>query len=130
MEFPNPSDHKRYHSLYHYNKTRYGARVMKASLDAGYTFCQGLSHYFAGSGDIAGQLERETKRIHGKYPTAKIIAYFQAGTNTYGPLTELERGWQTALGNREVCGLSIATRCDCLEEPVLDALSRLNEQTD
>ena len=144
MEFPNPSDHKRYHSLYHYNKTRYGARVMKASLDAGCTcpnrdgtrghggctFCQGLSHYFAGSGDISGQLERETKRIHGKYPTAQIIAYFQAGTNTYGPLTELEKGWQTALGYHEVCGLSIATRCDCLEEPVLDALSRLNEQTD
>lgn len=144
MEFPNPSDRKRYHSLYHYNKTRYGARVMKASLDAGCTcpnrdgtrghggctFCQGLSHYFAGCGDIAGQLERETKRIHGKYPTAKIIAYFQAGTNTYGPLTELERGWQTALQYDGVCGLSIATRCDCLGEPVLDALSRLNEQTD
>ncbi len=144
MEFPNPSDQKRYHSLYHYNKTRYGARVMKASLDAGCTcpnrdgtkgsggctFCQGLSHYFAGSGDISGQLEREIARIHGKYPESKVIAYFQAGTNTYGPLMELEKGWQTALKYREVCGLSIATRCDCLEEPVLDALSRLSEQTD
>lgn len=144
MEFPNASDHKRYHSLCHYNKTRYGARVMKASLDAGCscpnrdgtkghggcTFCQGLSHYFAGSGAISGQLEQEIARIRGKYPDAKIIAYFQAGTNTYGPLAELEQGWQTAIRYDEVCGLSIATRCDCLEPPVLDALRRLNEQTD
>lgn len=144
MMFPNPSDHKRYHSLYHYNKSRYGARVMKASLDAGCTcpnrdgtkayggctFCQGGSHYFAGTGDISGQLERETKRIHDKYPDAKIIAYFQASTNTYGPLDRLEQGWQAALQYNEVCGISIATRCDCLEPPVLSALSRLNRQTD
>ena len=142
--FPNPSDHKRYHSLYHYNKSRYGARVMKASLDAGCTcpnrdgtrayggctFCHGGSHYFAGGGDISGQLERETNRIHDKYPDAKIIAYFQAGTNTYGPLDQLEQGWQAALNKNAVCGISIATRCDCLEPPVLEALSRLNRQTD
>lgn len=144
MNFPNTSDHKRYHSLYHYNKTRYGTRVMKASLDAGCTcpnrdgtrgtggcaFCQGGSHYFAGTGEIGLQLAQEQARIREKYPDALIIAYFQAGTNTYGPLPQLEAQWKTALKFEGVCGLSIATRCDCLEEPVLDALSRLRDQTD
>lgn len=144
MQFPNESDHKRYHTLYHYNKSRYGGRVMKASLDAGCTcpnrdgtrgtggctFCQGGSHYFAGTGDISDQLEREKGRIYAKYPGADIIAYFQAGTNTYGPSERLECQWQAACACPGVVGVSIATRCDCLEKPVLDALSRLKDQTD
>lgn len=144
MEFPTSSEHKRYHSLYHYNQTRYGGRVYKASLDAGCscpnrdgtiscggcTFCQGGSHYFAGSGSLAGQLEAERERIQQKNPGARLIAYFQAGTNTYGDVSHLKALWAQAAGAADVVGVSIATRCDCLPELVLDALSELEKQTD
>lgn len=144
MEFPTSSDHKRYHSLYHYNQMRYGGRVYKASLDVGCscpnrdgtisrggcTFCQGGSHYFAGSGSLAEQLEAERKRIQQKNPGAGLIAYFQAGTNTYGDVSHLKALWTQAAGAADVVGVSIATRCDCLPEPVLDALSELGKQTD
>ena len=87
MEFPNSSDQKRYHSLFHYNKTVYGGRVYKASLDAGCTcpnrdgsrgmggctFCQGGSHYFAGTGEIVAQLEAERQRIHRKNPMCSLF---------------------------------------------------------
>lgn len=112
MEFPNSSDQKRYHSLFHYNKTVYGGRVYKASLNAGCTcpnrdgsrgiggctFCQGGSHYFAGTGEIMAQLEAERQRIHRKNPTARLIAYFQAGTNTYGDISQLEQSWNRGAG--------------------------------
>lgn len=143
MEFPNSSDQKRYHSLFHYNKTVYGGRVYKASLDAGCTcpnrdgsrgmggctFCQGGSHYFAGTGEIMAQLEAERQRIHRKDPTARLIAYFQAGTNTYGDISQLEQSWKRVLDCPDVVGISIATRCDCLGEPVLETLGRLNQRT-
>ena len=144
MEFPTTTDHKRYHSLYHYNLLRYGGRVEKASLDAGCTcpnrdgtrgtggciFCRGLSHYFAGAGSITAQLEVERQRIYGKRTPVGLIAYFQAGTNTYGDLIHLRALWQEAIGFPEVLGLSIATRCDCLSDQVLDALGALRDQTD
>ena len=144
MDFPTTSDHKRYHSLYHYNQMRYGGRVYKASLDVGCscpnrdgsisrggcTFCRGGSHYFAGNGSLAAQLEAERERIRQKNPGAKLIAYFQAGTNTYGDISRLEALWAQAADAEDVVGVSIATRCDCLPEPVLDALSALQTQTD
>lgn len=144
MEFPTATDRKRYHSLYHYNLQRYGGRVEKASLDAGCTcpnrdgtrgtagcaFCRGLSHYFAGAGDIAAQLSAEGARIYEKRQPVGIIAYFQAGTNTYGDLARLKRLWNEALAFPDVVGLSIATRCDCLGPEVLETLAELRDRTD
>lgn len=79
---------------------------------------------------LAAQLEAERERIRQKNPGAKLIAYFQAGTNTYGDISRLEALWAQAAGAEDVVGVSIATRCDCLPEPVLDALSALQTQTD
>jgi hypothetical protein len=137
MYFPYTMDNKRYHTLHYYNLHTYGCKVFKASLDAGCgcpngngcIFCDSGSRYFTGQGSIRAQLEAEALRIRAKWPQAKLIAYFQAGTNTFGALSTLQAGWEEALRFPGVVGLSIATRADCLAEPVLDTLSALNEQT-
>lgn len=144
MAFPYTLDNKRYHTLHYYNLHRYGGKVYKASLDAGCTcpnrdgtrgmtgciYCEGGSHYFSGPGTIRQQIENELTRIRRKQPQARIIPYFQAGTNTYGDIQQLEALWQEALAFPETVGVSVATRADCLGEDVLQALERLRDQTD
>lgn len=143
MRFAYTLDNKRYHTLNFYNLRRYGCKVYKASLDAGCScpnrdegsrggciYCEGGAHYFCGPGTIRQQLCREIARIQRKQPQAKVIAYFQAGTNTYGPLEHLKALWQEALEVQEVVGISIATRADCLGEEVLTALEELRDRTD
>lgn len=143
-QFPYTMDNKRYHTLHYYNLYRYGGKVYKASLDGGCTcpnrdgtcgsvgciYCEGGSHYFTGPGDIRQQMERELLRIRKKQPEARVIPYFQAGTNTYGELQRLKSAWQEALSFPEAVGISIATRADCLGAPVLEALEELRDRTD
>ena len=59
---------------------------------------------------------------------ARYIAYFQAYTNTYAPPERLERIFTEALRPEDVAVLSIATRPDCLGEPVIRLLDRLAEK--
>jgi len=59
----------------------------------------------------------------------KYIAYFQNHTNTYAPAETLRRMWDEALDHKNVVGLAIATRPDCLGPEVLDLLSEYNEKT-
>lgn len=143
MVFPYTRDNKRYHTLSYYNSVRYGRRVEKASLDAGMgcpnrtgdgmggcIFCDSGSRYFSGYGTITEQLQDEAARIYRKHPEAGLIAYFQAGTNTFAPVETLRRLWQEALGFPNVLGLSIATRADCLFPGVLALLGELSQRTD
>lgn len=84
-----------------------------------------------GSGDFAGDLTSGIRKIADKLPDMTspcIIAYFQAYTNTYAPYSYLEKVYTEALSYPLVCGISIATRPDCLPEEVLDLLSSLKER--
>ena len=140
--FPYALDNKRYHTLNYYNKTRYGGKVFKASLDGGLScpnrtdgaggcvFCDSGSRYFTSGGNISEQMEAEVQRIHGKWPDAKVIAYFQAGTNTYAPPEKLREMWKEALTCPHAVGLSIATRADCLGENVMVLLEEFHRRTD
>lgn len=140
--FPYSLDNKRYHTLHYYNLNRYGGKVYKAGIDAGFScpnriegrsgciYCHEGSRYFTAPGTVGEQLSAEIARIHRKNPRAKIIAYFQAGTNTYAPADTLRTLWQEALRFPEVVGLSIATRADCLEEDKLALLAQFHEKTD
>lgn len=144
LSFPFSGDNKRYHTLHYYNLHRYGGKVYKASLDSGCTcpnrdgtsgtggciYCAGGSRYFAGQGSVAEQLQAEIARIHRKQPGAKVIAYFQAGTNTYGDLDKLKKDWWETVACPETVGIAIATRGDCLGEGALEALEALHAETD
>lgn len=140
--FPYSMDNKRYHTLHYYNLERYGGKVYKASIDAGLScpnrhdgrggciYCHEGSRYFSSSGTVKEQLETEISRIHRKMPGAGIIAYFQAGTNTYAPAESLRDMWQAALDFPDVVGLSVATRADCLEPEKLELLAAFHGKTD
>ena len=87
-----------------------------------------------GSGDFAGdaalsiteQLDRGKKELLEKRPVHSYIAYFQAFTNTYAPVSYLEKIFMEAVQDPDVKVLSIATRPDCLGRDVLELLERLN----
>ncbi len=143
--FKYSDDNKRYHTLYYHNKHTFGKRMIKAVIDAGFTcpnidgtkgyggctYCTSGAAEFALSSKISvsEQLFSEKERINAKYKNAGIIAYFQAHTNTYAPLEEIQRIYYEALSHSFVSGISIATRPDCLEDEKIDYLASLSEKT-
>lgn len=132
-------------TLNEYLKSRYGKKLYKISINAGLTcpnrdgtletrgciFCSGT-----GSGDFAGnpgmsisdQIENGKKRVQGKLPGEGFgyIAYFQAFTNTYGPIEKLEKMYMEAAMHDDIEIISIATRPDCLQDDVLELISRVS----
>lgn len=134
---------KRYNSLDYYIKETFHEKLYKLSLNAGCTCpnrdgtCGTRGCIFCsrgGSGDFAAdvslsipeQLRVEKEKKKSKYSGHSYIAYFQAYTNTYGPLEVLEKAFTQALTDPEVKVLSIATRPDCLSAEILDLLERLS----
>lgn len=146
MNFPFPSDGKRYYTWNRHLRNEHGFKVFKVALDAGFdcpnrdgtvafggcTFCS-----VAGSGDFAGdrvdpihvQFETVKEKMHKKWKDGKAIAYFQAYTNTHAPLPVLKEKFEAALAQEGVIGLSIATRSDCLPDDVVEYLAELNQRT-
>ena len=136
---------KRYLSLNHFLREKFGEKIFKISLDAGFScpnrdgkiskggclFCSER-----GSGDFAGDrnfsIENQFVDIKNmmanKWKSGKYIAYFQAYTNTYAPIDILKEKYDEALKQKDVVGLAIATRPDCLSEEVLDLLEEINKK--
>lgn len=132
-----------YYSLNRYLKNRFGEKVYKISINAGFTcpnrdgtigtrgciFCsKGGSGDFAESPNlsITQQIEAGKKRVEKKIKNGKYIAYFQAFTNTYAPVDILEKKYTEAIKHKDIAALSVATRPDCLNDEVISLLSRLN----
>ena len=124
----------------HYKEV-FGCKVYKLSLDGGFTcpnrdgtlgtngciFCTGSGEFAEGGPEpIRLQLERAKKRVNRKNKDGKYIAYFQAFTNTYGPVDHLRRLYSEAIAPEEIVGLSIGTRPDCLGEEVVALLEEIN----
>jgi len=120
-------------------KNRFGGKVVKLSLDAGFTcpnrdgtkgfggcsFCSP-----EGSGELSSDMAGQMALLSDKWPSAiGYLAYFQSYTNTYAPVEHLRALYQEALSYPKVVGIAIATRPDCLGEDVLDLLEELNQKT-
>lgn len=75
-----------------------------------------------------GSMPTSCNEITAKQATPYIIAYFQAYTNTYAPVAYLEQVFSQALSHPLVCGISIATRPDCLPQEVLMLLASLQQR--
>jgi len=137
---------KRYHTFNEQLRERFGGKIFKVSLDAGFTcpnrdgtLGRGGCVYCSarGSGDFAGdqklsipdQFVEVKERMKKKWPNAQYIAYFQAYTNTYATVMRLREVYEEALAEDNVVGLAISTRPDCLPEDVLDYLEELNQRT-
>ena len=139
-------DNKQYHTLNYHYRNKYKSKVVKISLNAGFTcpnidgtkgyggciYCSKL-----GSGDFGGdktkslttQFKEIKKIIDKKWPNSKYIAYFQARTNTYDKVSILKEKYESILKIDNVIGLSIATRADAITDECLDYLEELNKKT-
>lgn len=143
MEFKYSLDNKRYHTLNYELTNRFGSRVFKVSLNGNFScpnfknnkgciFCSAL-----GSGDFAGRKEDSItnqfndikKKLNNKWPDTKYIAYFQANTNTYAPVSTLKKKYEEALSIPNVVGINIGTRPDSISEECLNYLKELNKRT-
>lgn len=135
---------KRYYSLDYYIKQTFHEKLYKIALDGGMTcpnrdgtlgsrgciFCSA-----GGSGDFAGdrnisikeQLNAGKTLVQRKHTGSSYIAYFQAYTNTYAPVSYLEQVFMEAICEPDIKVLSIATRPDCLSADILELLKRLNQ---
>lgn len=139
-------DNKRYHTWNYHLRHKFGCKVMKIALNAGFTCPNidgtkgtgGCSYCSSsGSGDFAGspdesiirQFEDIKEKMHKKWKSGKYMPYFQAHTNTYAPVEVLRERFEGVLRQSGVVGISIATRADCLGEDVLEYLSELNKRT-
>lgn len=78
--------------------------------------------------DISIQIREALSCFGNKEIGSHYIGYFQAYTNTYGPIDYLNSIYTKALEHPDICGISIATRPDCLSDDVLDLLAALKEK--
>lgn len=134
---------KPYHSLDYELKKRFGKKVYRLTLNGGMSCPNRDGHIghggcifcsSGGSGDFAAdptlsirqQIEAGKKLLSRKRPADQYIAYFQAFTNTYGPVDYLRSIFTEAIRCPEVVLLSIATRPDCLQPEIIDLLAELN----
>lgn len=141
------NDNKRYHTFNYYLKNKYHNKVAKVSLNANFTcpnrdgtkgiggciFCSN-----SGSGDFAGNVKDSLEKqfddvstlLQKKWPNCKYIAYFQANSNTYGPVEKLRNCIEPFINKKDVVAISIATRPDCLEDEILEYLDSVNKRCD
>lgn len=121
-----------------YLKERFGEKIIKLSLEGGFTCPNrdgtkgtgGCSFCAAdGSGHFAGTISQQIELLSDKWPNASYIAYFQNHTNTYAPVDELREKYYAALNHDRVVGLAIATRPDCISDEALALLKELNDKT-
>lgn len=118
-------------------------KLQKIMIDAGFTcpnrdgkvgttgcsFCRNDSFNPAYcQGTITEQLEAGKRFLGQKYPQMKYLAYFQAYSNTYAPIHILRERYTEALRVKDVVGLVIATRPDCIADETLQYLSELSQQ--
>jgi hypothetical protein len=145
-KFKYSNTNKRYHTLDYYYKNKFGEKIFKVSLNAGFS-CPNMDGTIgtggciycskSGSGEFAGNKEDSIEKqfieirdmMHKKWKDAKYIGYFQARTNTYAPVEELKKVYEKVLSFDNVVGLNIATRPDSISDECLNYLAELNKKT-
>jgi radical SAM protein (TIGR01212 family) len=136
---------KRYNDFSGFFRRKFDGRVQKISIDAGFTcpnrdgsrgtggcsYCNNSTFspaYCNLEKSVASQLTEGIEFFSGKYNSMKFLAYFQSYSNTYASLEILKNLYEEALSHKEVIGLVIATRPDCLTPEILDYLQMLAEK--
>ena len=124
---------------------RFPFRVQKISIDAGFTcpnrdgklstggciYCDNRTFnpaYCQRKDSVARQLEAGKQFFARKYPEMKYLAYFQAYTNTYASIDHLRQLYEEALSVKDIVGIVIGTRPDCVSDELLDYLEELNQR--
>jgi len=134
---------QRYRTVSEYWKRKFGERVYRISIDAGFTcpnrdgkkgfggciFCDEAGarpHYVEPDLSVKEQVRLGIKRLKER-GIEKFVAYFQAYTNTYAPVKILQEKYNEALSFPEIVGISISTRPDCIDGDIMDLLSEISK---
>lgn len=134
-----------YNDYGHWIRGIFPFRVQKIAIDAGFScpnrdgtkglggciFCDNRTFnpsYCIREKSITEQMEDGKSFFARKYPDMKYLAYFQAYSNTYAPLNVLKARYEEALRVKDVVGIVIGTRPDCINKEILDYLEELNKQ--
>jgi hypothetical protein len=139
---PKPSlwnNTKRYYDLKSFWLNRFGCKVYKLQIDAGFTcpnrdgtvshggciYCDGRGSRLRQIGplpSVAEQIRRGKEYYRKNRNAGKFIAYFQTFTNTYAPVEKLKKLYDEALAEEDIIGMSIGTRPDCIPDVIIDLL--------
>lgn len=132
---------KRYNSFTGYFRQRFGERLQKVVIDAGFTcpnrdgtvgtggctYCDNAAFhpsYSTAGKSLARQIDEGIEFHRVRYRNTKAyLAYFQSYSNTYAPLERLKSLYEEALSHPSVVGIVIGTRPDCVDGRKLDYLA-------
>ena len=137
---------KRYNLFSEHLKERFGGRIHKISVDAGFScpnrggirslpgclFCDPGGSGAAGIErglTVTAQLEAGKEVMRRKYKAQRFLAYFQPFSNTFAPVGQLRSLYDEAIAVPDVVGLAVGTRPDCLPDEVLDLLADYHRRT-
>jgi len=135
---------KRYNAFSEHLKEKFGAKVYKITLDAGFScpnrdgkistqgciFCDdggSFSQAHSNKLSIKEQVYTGIETLSKRFKAQKFMSYFQAFSNTYKPVYELEKIYSESLCHQDIVGLSIGTRPDCIDEDKLKLISSYSE---
>ena len=131
---------RRYNAFSDYLRQRFGAKVYKITIDAGFScpnrdgtlsnkgclFCDesgSFSQTHSGLLSIPEQMESEIEFLSRRFKAEKYMSYFQAYSNTYKPVNELEKIYKKSLEHPDIVGISIGTRPDCVDDEKLSLIN-------
>jgi len=131
---------KRYNQYSEHLKQKFGAKVYKITLDAGFScpnrdgtisnegciFCDdggSFSQAHSNSLSIEEQVNTGAETLKKRFKAQKFMSYFQAFSNTYKPVQELEKIYTSSLCRDDIVGISIGTRPDCVDDEKLNLIS-------
>ena len=131
---------KRYNQYSEFLKNKFGAKVYKITLDAGFScpnrdgtisncgciFCDdggSLSQAHSNLLSIEDQVKVGAETLAKRFKAKKFMSYFQAFSNTYKPVDELEKIYRASLNHPDIVGISIGTRPDCVDDEKLKLIS-------
>ena len=135
---------KRYNQYSEHLKQKFGVKVYKVTIDAGFScpnrdgkiseggciFCDesgSFSQAHSNLLSIEEQLETGIETLSHRFKAKKFMSYFQAYSNTYKPIQELEKIYTSALKHPDVVGLSIGTRPDCVDKDKIKLISQFKD---
>ncbi|NLJ82427.1 MAG: TIGR01212 family radical SAM protein [Bacteroidales bacterium] len=137
---------RRFNAYSNYFKHRFGRRIQKLTIDAGFTcpnrdgsiatggcsYCDNNAFspsYCNSRKSITQQIEEGIEFHQKRYRKAEnYLAYFQSYTNTYAPLDVLKQKFSEALANEKIIGIIVGTRPDCIDEEKLDYLAEIAQK--
>ena len=131
---------RRYNAFSDFLRQKFGAKVYKVTIDAGFScpnrdgtlsdkgclFCDesgSFSQTHSGLLSIPEQIESEMEFLSKRFKAEKYMSYFQAYSNTYKPVKELEKIYKQSLEHPDIVGISIGTRPDCIDDEKLSLIN-------